>query len=170
MDENFDLFGNPVRAGRGQRGRPAFEVTPEIRNKIKLGLALGWSNERIARGVAVSAATLKRYFRAELKCRDMARDQLDLRRFELAMAEANKGNVGALKELGKMLERNDQMLAGRKFQDAQDGTPDRAGKADAPRAEKPLGKKEAAQLAAETVGGEGTLWGSDLTPGFRRPN
>lgn len=166
MDEKKDLFGNPVRAGHGARGRPAFEVTEEIRNKIKLGLALGWNQERIAAGVAISPATLKRYFRAELKTRDMARDQLDLRRFELVMAEANKGNVGAIKELGKMLERNDQMVAGRKFQDAQAGDSDDR----KPRAEKPLGKKEAAQRAAETAGGEGSLWGSDLTPGYQRPN
>jgi hypothetical protein len=163
MDAKFDLFGNPVRPGRGERGRPRFEATPEIANKIRLGLALGWSNDRIANGVGISAATLKRYFRAELKTRDLARDQLDLRRFELLMAEANKGNVGAIKELGKMLERNDQMVAGRKFQDAQDAPPRE-------KPEKPLGKKEAAQKAAETAGGEGSLWGSDLTPGYRRPN
>lgn len=162
MTDEIDLFGNPVRPGRGQRGRPRFEVTPEIRNKIKLGLALGWVNDRIAGAVGISAATLKRYFRAELKARDLARDQLDLRRFELVMAEANKGNVGAIKELGKMLERNDQMTAGRRFQDAQ-GEPARE------RPAKPMGKKEAAQLAAETAGGEGSLWGSDLTPGWR-PN
>ncbi|WP_304615851.1 resolvase [Paracoccus sp. (in: a-proteobacteria)] len=162
MTDEIDLFGNPVRPGRGQRGRPRFEVTPEIRNKIKLGLALGWVNDRIAGAVGISAATLKRYFRAELKARDLARDQLDLRRFELVMAEANKGNVGAIKELGKMLERNDQMTAGRRFEAAQEQ----------PARDKPtkaLGKKEAAQLAAENAGGEGSLWGSDLTPGWR-PN
>ncbi|MDO5658301.1 MAG: resolvase [Paracoccus sp. (in: a-proteobacteria)] len=162
MDVNFDLFGLPVTQSERKRGRPAFEVTPEKINKIKLGLALGWSIERLANGIACSPATLKRYFRAELKERDMARDQLELRRFELVMDQANAGNVGAIKELGRMIERNDQMLAGRKFAAAQE-----RGRAPA---EKPLGKKEAAQLAAETAGGEGTLWGDDLTPGFGRPN
>lgn len=162
MDENFDLFGNPVRTGQGRRGRPPFVVTPEKVNKIRLGLALGWSNERIANGVACSPATLKRYFRAELQERAMARDQLELRRFELVMAEANKGNVGAIKELGRMLERNDSMSAERRFNETQNQpTASR---------EKPLGKKEAAQRAAEDVGGEGSLWGDDLAPGFSRQN
>lgn len=163
MSVNFDLFGNPVRDGHGKRGRPPFEVTPEKSNKIRLGLALGWSNERIANAIACSPATLKRHFRAELQERLMARDQMELRRFELIMAEANKGNVGAIKELGRMLERNDSILAGKRFDDAQRRGDEQA-KA------KPLGKKEAAQLAAETAGGEGSLWGDDLTPGFGRPN
>lgn len=162
MDENFDLFGNPVRAGHGKRGRPVFEVTPEKSNKIRLGLALGWSNERIANAIACSPATLKRYFRAELQERTMARDQLELRRFELVMAQANTGNVGAIKELGRMMERNDSLLAGRRFDDAQGRQPEAKSK--------PIGKKEAAQRAAETAGGEGSLWGDDLTPGFSRPN
>lgn len=92
----------------------------------------------------------------------MARDQLELRRFELVMAQANTGNVGAIKELGRMMERNDSLLAGRRFDDAQAREP--AAK------NKPMGKKEAAQMAAETAGGEGSLWGDDLTPGFTRPN
>lgn len=167
VDEKFDLFGNPVRAGIGKRGRPPFEVTPEKANKIRLGLALGWSNDRIANAVACSPATMKRYFRAELKERAMARDQLDLRRFELVMEQANKGNVGAIKELGKMLERNDSMTASLRISEAQ-GSMQGAGRS-APKA-KPLGKKEAAQIAAEEAGGAGSLWGDDLKPGFERPN
>lgn len=109
MEPNFDLFGNPVREGYGKRGRPAFEATEKDRNKVKLLLALGWSIERIANGVGVSPATLKRYFRAELKQRDAMRDRLDARRFEIAMEQANVGNVTALRELGSMIDRNDRM-------------------------------------------------------------
>lgn len=109
MEPNFDLFGHPVRDGRGMRGRPAYEPTEKDRNKIKLLLALGWANQRIANGVGISPATLKRYFRAELKVRDAMRDRLDARRFEIAMEQANAGNVTALKELGNMIERNDRM-------------------------------------------------------------
>lgn len=107
--ENFDLFGHLVRAGHGQRGRPPFEATERDRNKIKLLLALGWSISRIANGVGISPATVKRYFRAELRARDAMRDRLDARRFEIAMEQANAGNVTALKELGKMIERSDLM-------------------------------------------------------------
>lgn len=109
MEPNFDLFGHPVREGLGMRGRPAYEATEKDRNKIKLLLALGWANQRIANGVGISSATLKRYFRAELKVRDAMRDRLDARRFEIAMEQANAGNVTALRELGAMIERNDRM-------------------------------------------------------------
>lgn len=112
MDENFDLFGHPVREGIGARGRPAFQATERDRNKIKLLLALGWSLPRMANAIDVSPATLKRHFRAELRQRDAMRDRLDARRFELAVELANDGNVAALKELGKMIERNDLMLYG----------------------------------------------------------
>ena len=72
-------------------------------------LALGWANQRVANALGVSPATLKRYFRAELKVRDAMRDRLDARRFEIAMEQANAGNVTALRELGAMIERNDRM-------------------------------------------------------------
>jgi len=110
MAEDFDLFGHPIRAGCGERGRPAYQATEKDRNKIKLLLALGWSIGRIANGVGISPATLKRYFRAELKARDAMRDRLDARRFEIAMEQANAGNIQALKELGRMLERSDLMV------------------------------------------------------------
>lgn len=108
-EEKFDLFGNPVRVGKGQRGRPAFEVTERNRNKVKLLLALGWSNDRIAAAIDASAATLKRYFRAELKVRDMMRDRLDAERLMAVFEMAEKGNVGAHRQFDKMLARNDLM-------------------------------------------------------------
>jgi hypothetical protein len=108
-DVIFDLFGNPSRAGAGGRGRPPYQATDRDRNQIKLLLALGWSNPRIANALEISPATLKRYFRAELKVRDAMRDRLEARRFEIAMEQANAGNIAALKELGNMIERNDRM-------------------------------------------------------------
>ena len=109
MDPNFDLFGNPVRDGLGKRGRPPYEPTDKDRNKIKLLLALGWSTIRMANAIGVSPATVKRYFRAELKVRDAMRDRLDARRFEIAMEQANAGNITALRELANMIDRNDRM-------------------------------------------------------------
>ncbi len=65
----------------------------------------------------------------------------------------NAGNVGAVKEFRKLLERNDQMEAARSF-DRPAPSPVKA------KAEK-LGKKEAARLAAEKAGAD-SEWGSDL--------
>ncbi len=109
MEPKFDLFGNPVREGLGRRGRPPYEATDKDRNRIKLLLALGWSIERMANALGISPATVKRYFRAELKVRDAMRDRLDARRFEIAMEQANAGNITALRELAVMIDRNDRM-------------------------------------------------------------
>ncbi|MER9164387.1 AraC family transcriptional regulator [Mesorhizobium sp. M0715] len=109
MEPNFDLFGQPVREGFGNRGRPPYEPTEKDRNKVKLLMALGWVNSRIANAIGVSPATLKRYFRADMKERDAMRDRLDARRFEIALEQANAGNVTALRELGAMIDRNDRM-------------------------------------------------------------
>ena len=94
----------------------------------------------MANAIDVSPATLKRHFRAELKQRDAMRDRLEARRFEIAMEQANAGNVGALKELGKMIERNDLMLYGQ-------NTPPKPSKKETKPAK--LGKKEEALLAAQ---------------------
>lgn len=115
MEPNFDLFGHPVRVGFGQRGRPPYEPSDKDCNKVKLLLALGWATQRIANAVGVSPATVKRYFRAELKARDAMRDRLDARRVEIAMEQANAGNITALKELGALIERNDRMEIERKM-------------------------------------------------------
>lgn len=161
MSNDFDLFGNPVRAGGRGRGRPAFQVTPEKVNKVRLGLALGWSKDRIANALACSIKTIERYFSPELRERDMARDQLDLHRVEQAMAAAQTGNVGAMRLLDTLIEKNDRMDASRRFAGSE---------RPAPPTEPRVGKKEAAQKAAEDAGGKGSLWGDDLTPGYSRPN
>ncbi|RUM97906.1 hypothetical protein EET67_09830 [Pseudaminobacter arsenicus] len=131
MEPNFDLFGQPVREGYGKRGRPPYEPTEKDRNKIKLLLALGWANQRVANALDISPATLKRYFRAELKERDAMRDRLDARRFEIAMEQANAGNVTALRELGAMIDRNDRMEVERTMGSRprdDEGSSDRLGK------------------------------------------
>ncbi|WP_085025282.1 helix-turn-helix domain-containing protein [Ensifer aridi] len=158
MSENFDLFGQPVPDWKGKRGRPPYEPNERDRNKIKLLLALGWSNERISNAIGRSPATVKRYFRAELKQRDAMRDRLDARRFEIAMEQANAGNVAALKELGKMIERSDTMLIDARLRQAQG---DRKSEK-----EQPIGKKEQQKEAAKTAG-EGSAWGNDLLPGVQ---
>jgi hypothetical protein len=109
MAENLDLFGQPIYDWQGKPGRPRYERTEKDCNKVKLLLALGWSNERVANGIGVSLATLKRYFRAELKIRAVMRDRLNARRVEIAMEQANAGNIQALRELGRMIEVNDRM-------------------------------------------------------------
>ncbi|AFA44843.1 hypothetical protein [Rhodobacter capsulatus] len=112
-DAVFDLFGNPVRPGKGERGRPSFEVTERNRNKVKLLLAMGWANERVAGAIGCSLATLKRYFRAELAERQVMRDRLDAERMMVMAEAAMSGVIGASRVLQDMIDRNDRMQAER---------------------------------------------------------
>ncbi len=134
-----DLFGYPDRAARGQRGRPPYTATPRDQNRVRLLLALGWSNPRIANAIEVSLPTLHRYFRKELKSREAMRDRLDARRFEIAMEQANAGNITALKELAAMIDRNDRMEIERSL-----GAKPKADEAGSPR----LGKKAIDEMRA----------------------
>ncbi|TIO39546.1 MAG: AraC family transcriptional regulator [Mesorhizobium sp.] len=145
MEPNFDLFGHPVREGFGNRGRPPYEPTERDRNKVKLLMALGWVNSRIANAIGVSPATLKRYFRADMKERDAMRDRLDARRFEIALEQANAGNVTALRELGAMIDRNDRMVIESKLGKS-DGDDDQQSQS-----RDKLGKKVAAEQRAHAA-------------------
>ncbi|MBL9047054.1 MAG: resolvase [Tabrizicola sp.] len=144
MAEKIDLFGNPVRDGHGQKGRPPFDVTPEKRNRVKLLLALGWMPQRIANAIDCSLATLKRYFRAELKARDEMRDRLDARRLEVAAQKAFDGNPSAMRLFEAMIERSDRMAA---INRANRNTPDRAERAPVERPGKKLAKQTDAAAA-----------------------
>jgi hypothetical protein len=150
--ESFDLFGNPVRCRHGQRGRPAFQVTDRNLNKVKLLLALGWSNDRVANAIECSLATLKRYFGAELRARDQMRDRLEAERLMLVAEQAAAGNVGAHRVLGNLIDRNDRMNAERSL--ASQPRADRVGKKEE-RAVKGIDADRAleSELLAEVGGG-----------------
>lgn len=153
MAENFDLFGDPVPERHGRRGRPAHVRTERNANKVKLLLALGWSNERIASALFITLPTLRKHYFSELKARAVMRDRLDARLAEsLWQQGVEKGNVGAIREFRKLLERNDTMAGQRDFYEGQRETPTKEPK---------LGKKEQAALAAQKAG-QGTGWGDDL--------
>lgn len=109
MTEEFDLFGRPYVVKPTKRGRPPHEVTKKTRNRVSMLVALGWTNPRIASTLGVTLPTLHKYYFYEIGQRDEARDRLEARRLELAWDLAEKGNVGAFKEFGKLVERNDRM-------------------------------------------------------------
>jgi hypothetical protein len=158
-----DLFGLPVRPGKGQRGRPPFEVTPELRNRVKLLLACGWANQRIANAIDASLATVKRYFRAELKERDAMRDRLDARRLEVAAEKAMTGNPSALRIFNQMIETNDRMEASRRIA-AGGGATAPAGASAKPLEKVAAGKKEQKQTdAAAAIAADPDLFATPAT-------
>lgn len=103
------LFGWVHAPGKGKRGRPQHVRTDESANKIKLLLALGWQNERIANAMGISLPTMRKHYFAELKIRLIARDALEARRAEMLWAQCEKGNVGAMKAFHQLLLDNDRM-------------------------------------------------------------
>jgi hypothetical protein len=145
MSENFDLFGDPVPEGWGRRGRPSHIASQQNRNKVTMLLAFGWSNERIARSLSITPPTLRKNYFRELKFREEQRDRMDARLAVLLWQQAEAGNVAAMKEFRKVVERNDLMLYGQ------------AKPPDGPKAVK-LGKKEQA-FADAAVPDTGTTLG-----------
>lgn len=153
-----DLFGDAVRLPNGRRGRPAHVYSQKIANKIMMLLALGWSQERVAAGCHLSVPTLRRHYFSILKTRSIQRDRMTAWQFEKLAEQAEKGNVGALREFQRMVEKNDAMLAAARMRDAQS-----AGQPQAP-----MGKKEAEMARAQTIVEQGASddWGDDLKPGY----
>lgn len=151
MSENspqrVDLFGDPVPANWGERGRPEHVASEQNRRKVSMLLALGWSNARIAAALFITQPTLRKHYFSELKFRDVARDRLDTTIAMRLWAGVEEGNVGAIREFRKLLERNDLMV----------GRPN--GSTAKPAAPKlpVIGKKDAAREAARTNDPETTL-------------
>lgn len=139
MSAISDLFGDPVPENHGRRGRPQHIPTTENRNKVSMMLAWGWNNERIAGVLRCTLPTLRKHYFSELKFRDVARDRLVMEQAAMLWRLGKEGNVAALREYDRVMERNDRMGAEASMGAAptdQPATADRVGKkvADAQRA------------------------------------
>jgi len=135
MDQIFDLFGDPVPANWGKRGRPEHVATQQNRNRVSMLVALGWGNERIAAALFITLPTLRKHYFSELKFRAVARDRLTANLANKFWALFMEGNVAAGKEFRKLLEANDLMLYGQSAPPADEKAPK-------------LGKKEQALVDA----------------------
>lgn len=146
MTHILDLFGEPVPANWGLRGRPEHIATQQNRNRVSMLVALGWSNKRISAALFVTLPTLRKHYFSELKFREVARDRLNAtmatKLWELFMS----GNVAAGKEFRDLVDQNDLMLYGQT-------APQSAEAAKPPR----LGKKEQAIADAQTPDAGTTL-------------
>ena len=109
MSEIFDLFGDPVPANWGQRGRPEHVASQQNRNRVSMLVALGWGNTRIAKAMLITLPTLRKHYFSELKFRDVARDRLNANLATKLWVLFMEGNVAAGKEFRKLLEVNDRM-------------------------------------------------------------
>ena len=145
MSENLSLFGWPMPEPRDRAGRPEHVPTDENRNKIMILLAFKKSNADIAKAIGISQPTMRKHYLQELAQRRVARLQLDATRwaklYERAIVD---GEVSALKELGKVIERHDLAELDERVQ-ARGKAPQRA---------EPKGKKEQQVDAAGQVVGK----------------
>ncbi len=111
MAEDFDLFGLPVPEGRGKRGRPAHLVTKENISKVNMLLAFGRTNEEIALALGISEPTLRKNYFHLLSRRLGARLQAEAWLLEKLAGEVDAGNVAAMKEVGRRLEKHDLVVS-----------------------------------------------------------
>lgn len=145
MAENFrtNLFGDPVIERREGPGRPEHVWTLENSNKVLLAFARNLSVKEAAIVVGISAPTLRKVYFSEVEIRRQAKLRMEMTQLARLNAAAASGNVAAEKELLKQMDRlrsRDQAVAMASQAPA------------APKAAK-LGKKEAAEQAAEQVRG-----------------
>jgi hypothetical protein len=152
MADIFDLFGDPVPANHGKRGRPEHVPTQDNRNTISMLLALDWSNERIANALNITPPTLRKHYSSQLRLRHAARDRLEAKTAMTFWQQFQGGNTGAGREFVRLVERND-MAVGLQPRAA-------APAAEADNARK-LGKKEQLNREAQTAH-QDTGWGGLL--------
>lgn len=144
-----DLFGDVTTMPSGRRGRPAHRWSQNAENRVTLGLAMGYSDAEIAKGLGISPPTLRKYYFSALQRRDMQRLRFEMWRAEVLAEQANAGNTGALKELGKILEKRDRHIASEKLKAGDE-------------AAAPIGKKQQRQADAQAA-----VQGDDLLkPGY----
>ncbi len=58
----FDLLGDPISENWGKRGRPPQIPAESNHNKIRLLLALGWTNTRTVWALSITGATPSKYY------------------------------------------------------------------------------------------------------------
>jgi hypothetical protein len=106
-----DLFGDPVPANFGRRGRPEHMPTLENQNRVKMLLALGWANARIAKTIGITQPTLRKHYKFQLRQRDEMRDRLEASYVMRVWKQVEDGNVAAMRVFRDILARNDLMHA-----------------------------------------------------------
>jgi hypothetical protein len=102
----LDLFGDPVEECARGRGRPEHKWTLRNSNKVLLLFAARRSKADAAAAIGVSVRTLEKHYFRELSHRHTAALRFEAEQLDRLNEQAKAGNVGAEKELRKMLERS----------------------------------------------------------------
>lgn len=104
-DSRTDLFGNPIVPRKGGPGRPEVVWNQETSNKALLAFARGLTVNATAHLVDLSEPTFRKVYFREVELRKLARLKLEITMLAQLAAEAGKGNVTAIKELDRLLDK-----------------------------------------------------------------
>lgn len=104
MDQEFDLWGDPIPPRVEKRGRPPHDVTPDKRLRVAVLRSLNQTNTEIAEAMGISERTLRTYYLPELK-QGLAQKRAEMM-VELFKA-GKKGNVSAMKGFIRETEKSD---------------------------------------------------------------
>lgn len=121
-----DLFGNPVRARKGMRGRPPKELTEKDLDALEAGLVRGWSRQRIADALDIGLSTLKRNFGPILSGAGTAPDRLKLAIYAATVRKALGGDMAAVRQLRQMITEDERAELERRLED--NPAPEKIGK------------------------------------------
>lgn len=143
LDGLVDLFGDPVPASRGRKGRPPHVPTAENRRFVSLSLACGHDEDAISAALRITTKTLNRHYFHELQGKHSARMRLDMKNMSALVGQVEAGSVSAMAQLDRKLERINQRDVSKKYQQR---SPDPV--------VAPRGKKDAARVAAGQVTGK----------------
>jgi transcriptional regulator with XRE-family HTH domain len=94
VDQELDLWGDPIPPRQETRGRPNHVPTDEKRTRIKVLRALNKTDAEIAAAMGISQPTLRKYYFRELKG---GLAQLRAAALVKLWEKAAEGNVAALK-------------------------------------------------------------------------
>jgi hypothetical protein len=155
-DAPLNLFGDPVQAVCRGRGRPEHVWTLERSNTVLLAIAARKTKREAATAIGISVRTLEKHYFRELEWRHQAELRFEMRQMVRLNAQAEEGNVGAEKELRKMLEAARRESAAVAFRDK-------------PAKPAPIGKKEQRLADAATAHVESS-WGDLVEGAEQRPN
>ncbi len=143
---NFDLLGDPIPENHGGVGASGHIARPELINKVRTLVLCKWTAAAIAVELGISVPTLnKHYFRntSIKRARKHVISEARGRVMLLLEKEAVGGNVSAIKELGKIIDKVELEVAAENLTKA-------------PPKQKKLGKKVQAVADAESAAGKST--------------
>ena len=108
MRREFDLLGDPIPDNLGKPGANGHIATADKVNKVKLLVVAKWTSAQIAEELGISVPTLRRHYfrnRSIKRARKHSISEIRGRVLLLLDQQAKDGNVAAIKELGKIVEK-----------------------------------------------------------------